>query len=42
MPYRAAMLYYQPIGSAADSTDKARTLGMKNIIKQMQKLPVKR
>ncbi|MBS1753455.1 MAG: SDR family oxidoreductase [Ferruginibacter sp.] len=30
------------IGGAADGTDKARTLGMKNIIKQMQKLPVKR
>ncbi len=30
------------IGGASDGTDKARTLGMKNIIKQMQKAGVKR
>ncbi len=30
------------IGGAMDGTDKARTLGMKNIIKQMQKAGVKR
>ncbi|MBK7123979.1 MAG: NAD(P)H-binding protein [Chitinophagaceae bacterium] len=30
------------IGGASDGTDKARTLGMKNIIKQMQKTGVKR
>lgn len=30
------------IGGAVDGTDKARTLGMKNIIKQMQKAGVKR
>ncbi|MBK8608644.1 MAG: NAD(P)H-binding protein [Chitinophagaceae bacterium] len=30
------------IGGASDGTDKARTLGMKNIIKQMQKAAVKR
>ena len=30
------------IGSASDGTDKARTLGIKNIIKQMQKAGVKR
>ncbi len=30
------------IGGGADGTDKARTLGMKNIIKQMQKAGLKR
>jgi uncharacterized protein len=30
------------IGGAVDGTDKARTLGMKNIIKQMEKAAVKR
>ncbi|MFM6924718.1 MAG: NAD(P)-dependent oxidoreductase [Ferruginibacter sp.] len=30
------------IGGSADGTDKTRTLGMKNIIKQMQKAGVKR
>jgi putative NADH-flavin reductase len=30
------------IGGSVDGTDKARTLGMKNIIKQMQKAGVKR
>lgn len=30
------------IGGSMDGTDKARTLGMKNIIKQMQKAEVKR
>jgi len=33
---------FSAIGGGADGTDKARTLGMKNIIKQMQKASVKR